>query len=413
MMTRKKAMYGILAMMLVFTLSVMGCGNGAGTTPSNGNGCDYVNCDCVDCPGDPCPCKDNNGEVSLTGIAVSPSARTLYLGGEDTVQLSAAPVPHNANLGTVTWISANAGIAAVDAGTGIVTAVAVGGPVRITASYGNASGYMYVEVKQGDNNGDVDVVMYGIWEGRDDYGLLIMEFVPSGTYTLYTAGGWTFRLRAGTFTVSGNTVTKTHTDPFFGDTVTTTFTVTNDEFTLDIGLYPVTFRRQAGNGDVNLDGIWYSPFDGGLGIYLLELEDGDFLMSRNIMGMIDPRSKGTFTVTAGQFTKYTTHIHGGLLEGLLPDEWFGYDEFMEVLTEGLKEFLLEIADENDLTLQEVLDMLDLSSVEEFVDQMLEEIFPDGLPFGELVFTLDVIDEDEFTLTDEDDETMTWTRFIED
>jgi uncharacterized protein YjdB/endo-1,4-beta-D-glucanase Y len=68
-----------------------------------------------------------------TSIAVTPATtNTLLVNG--TVQLSAAITPSNATVQTVTWTSSNTAIATVDINSGLVTAVAIGGPVAITAT---------------------------------------------------------------------------------------------------------------------------------------------------------------------------------------------------------------------------------------------------------------------------------------
>jgi len=66
-------------------------------------------------------------------IAVTPaSTNTLLVNG--TVQLSAAITPSNATIQTVSWSSSNPLIATVNANTGLVTGVGIGGPVTITAT---------------------------------------------------------------------------------------------------------------------------------------------------------------------------------------------------------------------------------------------------------------------------------------
>lgn len=69
--------------------------------------------------------QDNGAEMTLSSSALS-----LTVGG-DTATLTVNGAPEGA---TITWASADANIASVDASTGVVTPVAAGGPVNITAT---------------------------------------------------------------------------------------------------------------------------------------------------------------------------------------------------------------------------------------------------------------------------------------
>lgn len=70
--------------------------------------------------------------LEVTELNVTPSSTTVTVGG--TVQLSATTKPENA---PVRWKSSNTNIAKVDETTGLVTGVAEGGPVTITATAGS------------------------------------------------------------------------------------------------------------------------------------------------------------------------------------------------------------------------------------------------------------------------------------
>jgi YVTN family beta-propeller protein len=85
----------------------------------------------------------------VTSVAVTPPATTLVALGS-TVQLSAVPQDARGNPVTgltVTWSSSNAAVAFVGP-TGLVTAMATGGPVTLTASAGGKSGTATVTVAQ-------------------------------------------------------------------------------------------------------------------------------------------------------------------------------------------------------------------------------------------------------------------------
>ena len=74
--------------------------------------------------------------IQVTGISLSPSSRTLDIGG--TVQLTASVSPSNAANKTVTWSSSNTTVATVS-GSGLVTAKAEG-TATITATAKDGSG---------------------------------------------------------------------------------------------------------------------------------------------------------------------------------------------------------------------------------------------------------------------------------
>ena len=62
-------------------------------------------------------------EVNVTGVSVSPTSKTLYVGG--TQQLTATVSPSDASNKAVTWKSGNTSVATVS-DTGLVTAKATG-----------------------------------------------------------------------------------------------------------------------------------------------------------------------------------------------------------------------------------------------------------------------------------------------
>lgn len=73
----------------------------------------------------------------FTTLSVSPTSATLAGAPGSTTQLTATPEDQNGHamsgLGSPTWASSDESVATVD-GSGLVTSVAVGGPVTITAS---------------------------------------------------------------------------------------------------------------------------------------------------------------------------------------------------------------------------------------------------------------------------------------
>lgn len=79
---------------------------------------------------------DSTNTQVFTSLAVSPATGSVAPGA--TTQLSATPKDQNGHtmsgIGAPTWSSADATIASVDANSGLVTGVAAGGPVAITAT---------------------------------------------------------------------------------------------------------------------------------------------------------------------------------------------------------------------------------------------------------------------------------------
>lgn len=79
---------------------------------------------------------DSTNTQVFTSLAVAPATQTVAPGA--TAQLSATPKDQNGHtmsgIGAATWSSADATIASVDANSGLVTGVAAGGPVAITAT---------------------------------------------------------------------------------------------------------------------------------------------------------------------------------------------------------------------------------------------------------------------------------------
>ncbi|MDR2126441.1 MAG: Ig-like domain-containing protein [Prevotellaceae bacterium] len=75
--------------------------------------------------------KDDNEQVSATGITVEPATFTIHTGDKHT--LSAIVLPENTQDRTVTWSSSAANIVAVDANTGEITGIAIGSAI-ITAA---------------------------------------------------------------------------------------------------------------------------------------------------------------------------------------------------------------------------------------------------------------------------------------
>jgi len=84
--------------------------------------------------------------VPVASVAVSPSTKSLIVGA--TVQLTAVALDASGNAlagRSISWSSSNTGIATVSA-SGLVTAIAVGGPVTITATSEGKSGTATVDV---------------------------------------------------------------------------------------------------------------------------------------------------------------------------------------------------------------------------------------------------------------------------
>ncbi len=73
-------------------------------------------------------------EVKVTGISLNTNSISLPMGS--TQQLTATIAPADATNKTVTWSSSNPSVASVSS-TGLVTGVAVGGPITITATSSN------------------------------------------------------------------------------------------------------------------------------------------------------------------------------------------------------------------------------------------------------------------------------------
>lgn len=85
--------------------------------------------------------------VAIARVDVSPAAHTVTLGS--TVALSATPrdAAGNALAGrTVVWASASPAVATVDPATGMVTGVAAGGPVAVTATAEGVTGTSQITV---------------------------------------------------------------------------------------------------------------------------------------------------------------------------------------------------------------------------------------------------------------------------
>lgn len=98
--------------MILASLAVGGCGGGSGTTTQ---------------PPPPV----------FTSLSVTPDTGTIFGAPGTTIQMTATPLDQNgramSGLGTPTWASSDETIATVD-GSGLVTSVALGGPVSITAT---------------------------------------------------------------------------------------------------------------------------------------------------------------------------------------------------------------------------------------------------------------------------------------
>ncbi|OZG53569.1 Bacterial Ig-like domain (group 2) [Pseudoscardovia radai] len=89
-----------------------------------------------------CTVTVNPATVPVTGVSVTPSIKSLYVG--DATQLTATVSPSNATNKTVTWTSSNPSVATVDA-NGIVTARAQG-TASISAKAGSYTAYSTINV---------------------------------------------------------------------------------------------------------------------------------------------------------------------------------------------------------------------------------------------------------------------------
>lgn len=111
---------------ILFTLSTLACGGGGGGEPAG--------------PPTPPP------PAAVATVTVDPASATLGVGATQTFTATAKDASGNVLSGrTITWTSANPAIATVST-SGVVTAVAAGGPVTITASSEGKTGSAQVIV---------------------------------------------------------------------------------------------------------------------------------------------------------------------------------------------------------------------------------------------------------------------------
>ena len=117
----------------------------SGLVTSTGNGIATITATCEGVTGD----ADVSVAQVIASVAVTPGTPTLVSLGA-TIQLTATPKDANGNPitgQTATWSSSDNGIATVS-GLGLVTAVANGGPVTITATVGAFTGTAAATVAQ-------------------------------------------------------------------------------------------------------------------------------------------------------------------------------------------------------------------------------------------------------------------------
>src|SRR2546425_905321 len=98
------------------------------------------------CSGKEATAPSGAGPVSVASVAVAPATATVPVG--QTVQLTATTKDANGTVltgRTVTWATSNAALATVS-GSGVVTGVAAGGPVTITATSEGQSGTAAISV---------------------------------------------------------------------------------------------------------------------------------------------------------------------------------------------------------------------------------------------------------------------------
>jgi phosphatidylinositol-3-phosphatase len=114
--------------------------------------------------------------VPVASVTVTPATASVPAGG--TVQLTATPKDANGNPltgRTITWQSSNSAIASVN-GSGLVTGVATGGPVTITATSEGQSGTSAVTVTA-PSSAQFDHVFI-VMEENNDYASVTSSSMP-------------------------------------------------------------------------------------------------------------------------------------------------------------------------------------------------------------------------------------------
>jgi len=137
--------------------------------------------------------------VKVTVIPAPPLVQSITVSGQNevavnkTIQLSVAVSPLGSNQ-TVTWSSSNPAIASVSAG-GVVTGVAIGGPVTITATATDGSGISGSKIVNVDSGGPAGYNMIftgsaSSWNGADNTCKGIGGRLPTGPEMQTIASLW-------------------------------------------------------------------------------------------------------------------------------------------------------------------------------------------------------------------------------
>src|SRR3989441_906773 len=142
------------------------------------------------CSGKEATAPSGAGPVSVASVAVAPATATVPVG--QTVQLTATTKDANGTVltgRTVTWATSNAALATVS-GSGVVTGVAAGGPVTITATSEGQSGTAAITVTPPSGDLYVSTIFDGsVWH-YDVTGQLVRSVVSNlGTLSV---GGLAF-----------------------------------------------------------------------------------------------------------------------------------------------------------------------------------------------------------------------------
>ena len=131
----------------VLTVSPASSTNGTTTVTAVGVGTATITATSETAPAATTPTITVN-PVPVATVSVTPSSATLVLGVTPTQQLTAVTKDAGGNVltgRTVTWSTSNSAVATVDA-SGVVTAVAAGGPVTITATSEGKTGTSSITV---------------------------------------------------------------------------------------------------------------------------------------------------------------------------------------------------------------------------------------------------------------------------
>lgn len=243
--------------------------------------------------------------VLVASVAVTPASASVLVGA--TLQLTGAPLDAGGNPlsgRVVTWSSSNPAIASVNA-TGLVTAVAGGGPVTITATSEGKSGTSAITVTTvGVASVEVTPAAPTVEAGGDTVRLTAIARDADGNVLPGRVPTWTSSdPAAATVATSGlatgvapgaTTVTATiegqsgTTDVTVVPATVATVTVTPATASLDVGtgiILHATLKDARGNTLTGRPVVWTSSDEA---IAIVESDDGD----------VDGVAPGTVTITA-------------------------------------------------------------------------------------------------------------------